>query len=225
MPIDINESNQSLSEKNIKPTFNDSEMLDSQDITTSSNNKTKACLLEKNIRLAFNINEMFKDKVAFTTNKTKAHSNTKKVKNIDYNAPINVDDSNPTLSKKNITQNINRISKTQDMNIQNLDIVAPTNNKIKACSNAKKGKNINHNTLINVDDSDPTLPERNINLAQNISRMFETQDMVASTNNKTKAYKPNGNSKKAKKEKQVYHNASINVDDNDPTLLEKNIGT
>ncbi|CAG8717567.1 33066_t:CDS:2, partial [Racocetra persica] len=60
-------------------------------------------------------------------------------------------------------------------------------------------------------------------LAQNISGMFETQDTVAPTNNKTKAHKPNGNSKKAKKEKQVYHNAPINVDDNDPTLLEKNI--
>ncbi|CAG8672554.1 5903_t:CDS:10, partial [Racocetra fulgida] len=161
-PIDINESDQSSSEKNIEPTFNSSEMLDPQDTTTPPNNKPKT------------------------------RSNVKKGKTIDHNAPINVDDSDPGLSEKNI------------------HMVAPTNNKTKTRSNAKKGKNIDHNAPINVDDSDQTLPERNINTA-------------APTNNKTKAHKPNGNSKKAKKEKQVYHNAPINVDDNDPTLLEKNI--
>ncbi|CAG8817788.1 11368_t:CDS:2, partial [Gigaspora rosea] len=73
----IKDINPILSEKNIRSVLNVGEILDTQDTTAPNNNRTNA-------------------------HKPNANSNSKKAKKgkHDYNVPINVDDSDPTLSEK-----------------------------------------------------------------------------------------------------------------------------
>ncbi|KAF0336927.1 hypothetical protein F8M41_016575 [Gigaspora margarita] len=226
--IDVDKSDSNLSEENIGSTLNVSEMIETQDTVASINNRIRArkskgnyvdhnasididesnqSLSEKNIGSALNDSEMLEiqDITAPTIKKTKArrpNDNSKKRKHIDHTAPANVDDSDPTLLEKNI-----KLAKIQDT-------VAPANHRTKACNdNSKK----DHNILIN--DGNP----RSL---LNVGEILDTQDTTAPNNNRSNARKPNanGNSKKAKKGKHVNHNVSINVDDGDTALSEKNIG-
>ncbi|CAG8842752.1 37010_t:CDS:2, partial [Gigaspora margarita] len=57
----------------------------------------------------------------------------------------------------------------------------------------------------------------------NISKIPETQDTTVLTNNRIKGHKPNGNSKRAKKETHADHNAFIDTNKSNTNLLKKNI--
>ncbi|CAG8551954.1 11301_t:CDS:2, partial [Scutellospora calospora] len=62
-----------------------------------------------------------------------------------------------------------------------------------------------------------------IEINKYIDKISETQDTTVPTNNRIKARKPNGNSKRAKKGKHVNYNA-INTNESDTNLSKKNIG-
>ncbi|CAG8789662.1 7946_t:CDS:2, partial [Cetraspora pellucida] len=81
---------------------------------------------------------------------------------------------------------------------------------------AKKEKHVNHNA-IDTDESDTNLSEKNIGLALNVRKMPKIQDTTSSTNNRTSKL----SRKKAKKGKQVDHNAPANVDESDPNNNSK----
>ncbi|KAF0440396.1 tkl protein kinase [Gigaspora margarita] len=168
-----------------RSTLNLNEMPEHQDTTTSINDRIKARKPNGNSKRA------------------------KKEKQVDHNIlseTTDVDESELSLPKKNIeplsasrSWNLSETPETQDT-IQ----THKPNGKNKR---AKKGKQIGRNVLneiINADESDLSLLEKNIeplsaSRSSNLSEMPETQDTIQTC-------KPNGNNKRAKKGNHIDHN-------------------
>ncbi|CAG8758590.1 6614_t:CDS:2, partial [Racocetra fulgida] len=158
--IDIDESDTNLSGKNItkkgkQVDHNAPADVDRSDLNDNSKHAKKGKQVDHNAPIDVDESDP---------------NDAKKGKQADHNAPINVDESDPNLSEKDIA--LDEIPKTQDTS-------APTNNRtgarkpknrkhvdhnasIESDSNnnskrATKGTRVNHNSPIDVNESDPNL--------------------------------------------------------------------
>ncbi|KAF0555920.1 hypothetical protein F8M41_016534 [Gigaspora margarita] len=118
--IDVNESDSNFSEENIDSTLNVSEMIETQDTGAPINNRIRVHKPNGN-RSILNISEIIEtqDTVAPINNRIRACKSKRNY--VDHNAPIDINESDQSLSEKNIKSALND---SKIFEIQ--DITAPT---------------------------------------------------------------------------------------------------